>query len=307
MQRETIMPLYEIESGREGPQLLITAGVHGDEYEPMLAVDVLAKRLPGQLKSGKVMLVPLVNRSAYVRGMREGSDGLDMARTCPGKEDGSETEVAAASISEWIRQSTHLVDLHTGGRAMEIFPLAGYMIHPDPQVLVTQRLMARAFNLPLMWGTDCSPEGRTLSVARDSNIPAIYVEYGGGDRVSSTVLEAYIDGCLHVLAALGMLEKHPVASPSIEHWIEDSRPNSGHLQSRMPAPCDGIFLPAITLGANVKKGQPWGRIVRVDEGDTVEIEADRTGFVLFLRASARIRKGDALGGIISLEDYRIEL
>ncbi|WP_262249227.1 succinylglutamate desuccinylase/aspartoacylase family protein [Parapedobacter soli] len=299
-------PIYEIESGEEGPHLLITAGVHGDEYEPMLAVDILAKRLPGQLKSGKVVLVPVVNSSAYERGTREGIDGLDLARSCPGRENGSPTEVAAALISKEIMRATHLIDLHTGGRAMEIFPLAGYMIHSTPDVLTAQRLMARAFNLPLVWGTDNSPKGRTLSVARDRGIPAIYVEYGGGDNVSQPVVSSYVNGCMRVMGALGMLVPSQADPSEIRYWIEDPRPNSGHLQSRMPAPCEGVFIPIVAVGAHVSKGQTWGTIVRVLTGDSVEIEADRDGFALFVRASARVKEGETLGGIISVEEYRIK-
>ena len=48
--------------------------------------------------------------------------------------------------------------------------------------------MARAFNLPLIWGTDASLEGRSLSVARDAAVPAIYAEYLGGGVFSPFAL-----------------------------------------------------------------------------------------------------------------------
>lgn len=47
--------------------------------------------------------------------------------------------------------------------------------------------MARAFGLPLIWGTDPTLPGRSLSVARDANVPAIYAEYLGGGRLNSGV------------------------------------------------------------------------------------------------------------------------
>src|SRR5690606_15795215 len=111
---------------------------------------------------------------------RTGPDGLDLARSCPGKEQGSLTEQVAREISTLIESVDYLIDMHTGGRMYEIYPLSGYMLHPDTEVLASQRTMARAFGLPIQWGTSPYLDGRTLSVARDAGVPAIYTEYGGG-------------------------------------------------------------------------------------------------------------------------------
>ena len=54
---------------------------------------------------------------------------------------------------------------------LAVLPLVGYGLHGDESVLEGQRQMARAFNLPVVWGTDASLEGRSLSVARDANPP----------------------------------------------------------------------------------------------------------------------------------------
>ena len=81
---------YEQMIGPEpGPHVLITGGVHGDEFEPMAAV----RRLIGLLRAtplrGRVTLVPVVNEPAFRLGRRTAEDGLDLARTCPGRKDGS--------------------------------------------------------------------------------------------------------------------------------------------------------------------------------------------------------------------------
>ncbi len=58
--------------------------------------------------------------------------------------------------------------------------------------------MALAFNLPLVWGTDYRPNGRTLSVARDAKIPAIYLEFGGGTGFRTQVVDAYKAGFMRL-------------------------------------------------------------------------------------------------------------
>ena len=42
-------------------------------------------------------------------------DQLDLARTCPGRSDGSVTEQTAWALSESIRSADFYIDLHTGG------------------------------------------------------------------------------------------------------------------------------------------------------------------------------------------------
>jgi hypothetical protein len=83
---------YEIAGSRPGPRLPILAGVHGDECEPMVAVDVLRRRLAPMEIAGSVVLIPIANESAYRRDGRTGDDELDLARTFPGKREGTLTE-----------------------------------------------------------------------------------------------------------------------------------------------------------------------------------------------------------------------
>ncbi len=289
---------HTIDSGCAGPSVLITAGVHGDEHEPILAANNLIRILSPLLKKGKVTIVPIVNSTAVANGTRCGSDGLDLARVCPGNSQGSVTEMDEAKISALISQSDYLIDLHTGGKLFDIYPLAGYMLHPNNNVLEQQRGMARAFGLPIIWGTDHEPNGRTLSVARDHNIPAIYVEYGGGISARNEIIVSYTNGCLSVLAQLGMVEANQSTGFAPEHVVEDPTPQQGHLQAKMPAPAKGIFVPAVKLGQMILKGAHWGDIVDLETGSQTNAFADLSGMVLFLRVDAQVNTGESLGGIL---------
>jgi predicted deacylase len=286
-----------IDAGVSGPTVLITAGVHGDEYEPMLAVTKLTQALQNKLVCGKVVLVPVVNKSAYNEGSRVGADGLDLARACPGNINGTVTEKYAAEISELIRQADYYIDLHTGGKLFDIYPLAGYMLHPSDRVLKQQQRMAEAFNLPVIWGTDPYLDGRTLSIARDANIPAIYVEYGGGQLINKEITEAYINGCINIIIQLKMMNR-PVENASIKYWVEDYRRNQGHLQSKTPAPASGVFIPSVKLGDHIKAEQPWGAVYDIVTQKQVNVYAESEGMVLFLRVAPYVQKGESLGGIL---------
>ncbi|WP_349317126.1 succinylglutamate desuccinylase/aspartoacylase family protein [Chitinophaga sp. MM2321] len=291
---------YQITGKKSGPRVLISAGVHGDEYEPMLSVLELIKLLPATLQSGTVTLVPVVNTSAFRQGTRRGKDGLDLARICPGNPQGTESEIAAAAISQLIRQADYYIDLHTGGCLYDIFPLAGYMLHASPAVLEKQQAMAKAFNLPVIWGTDSTPDGRTLSVARDANVPAIYAEYGGSGVPQKKIVQAYTTGCIGVLKQLQMMGDAGTEEQATPYWVEDYTPDGGYLQGKMPAPVEGIFEPSVALGAEVKKGELWGTITHPTDNIQQQVYADTNGIVLFLRTAPFVKTGDALGGILPI-------
>lgn len=284
----------------KGPRLLITAGVHGDEFEPMVAVRQLVDALTDAPFRGEVTLVPVVNESAFTRGKRAGADDLDLARTCPGRPDGSVTERVAHEVSALIRGAEFLVDLHTGGMGLAVYPLAGYMLHENRDVLGVQRRMAGAFGLPLVWGTSAALSGRTLSVARDANVPAIYVEHGGGSYVAGRVRDL-VAGCLNVMVELAMIDRHAPPATGPKYVVEDFRGGSGQLQLNYPAPASGLFSTDRALGDIVDAGDEIGVLVDVLSGSRVHVKAETAGLLIMLRVWAQVSAGDALATIVELE------
>lgn len=288
---------YEITAKTAGPHVLIIGGVHGDEFEPMLALLNLNKALPRVLKKGKVTVLPLANRSAFTLGQRCSMDKKDLARTLPGKKSGSHTQRLAHHVSELIKTADYLIDLHTGGSLFSISPLCGYMLHPNKNVLAQQQAMALAFGMPVIWGTDARAQGRTLSVARDLNIPAIYAEYGGGLAIAKETITQYEKACLNVLDHLGLTKigKRKKTDPI---WIEDYTPGEGHLQSKMPSPANGIFVPEVSVGQNIRKGNLVGYVIDPEGHNKTEIKAPQSGLLFMLRISAKVAAGDSLGGVL---------
>ncbi len=111
---------FNRDAAERGPHLLITGGVHGDEFEPIAAIRQLINLFDDGDEQvagfcGRVTFVPIVNEAAFLRGHRCADDGLDMARTCPGNSDGSITERTAFALSELIHSADFYIDLHTGG------------------------------------------------------------------------------------------------------------------------------------------------------------------------------------------------
>lgn len=240
---------------RPGPHLLITGGVHGDEFEPIFAIQRLIRHFDStnsepRLQQGRLSLVPIVNETAFRCGMQTAEDGLDLARVCPGRQDGTITERTAFALSALINEADGYIDLHSGGTRFSVLPLAGYTLHPDEAIRGRQREFAEAFNLPIVWGTSPELDGRSLSVARDAGVPAIYAEYHGGGRCDPQGVEAYVAGCFNVLSLLGMIHWKPPPS-RVGRVVEDPRPAAGHMQVCNPSPISGVFEPIRFLGDSV--------------------------------------------------------
>ena len=290
----------EIVGTQRGPHLLITGGVHGDEFEPMAAVRQLMREVAADQLRGRLTLVPVVNEPAYLRGHRTAEDGLDLARTCPGRADGSVTERIAWALSNLIRSVNYYIDLHSGGTTLCVWPLAGYMLHPDAEVRKRQQQMATAFNLPVVWGTDCRLNGRSLSVARDARVPAIYAEYHGSGLCDPSGIRAYMEGCLNVLAVLDMIDR-PLPPSRREYLVEDEREGSGHMQVCNPAPVTGFFQPHVQPGSQIDVGAPLGVICDVLGDRPITVPSRQRGIVVVLRTFSFVRESESLAVIMETD------
>lgn len=289
-----------IEGDQAGPHLLITGGVHGDEYEPMEAIRQLILEIDPARLRGRLTLVPCVNEPAFENRTRSGPDGLDLARTFPGDPDGSITERIANAGAGLIAEADYYIDLHSGGLAMTVSPMSGYTLNPDPHILDTQRRMAKAFNLPIIWGTDPNLDGRSLSAARDANVPAAYAEWGGGGGCDPRGVRDYVDGCLNVMAELKMIDRDR-PRPRVQHVVEDPRPQSGHMQGNYNARTNGHFEPDVQLDDAVTVGDRLGAIVG-PLGDVLDtVASTQQGIVLTLRALPRVERGDCLAVVLELD------
>ncbi|NNE92122.1 MAG: succinylglutamate desuccinylase [Verrucomicrobiales bacterium] len=297
------LPPWNFSGPADGPKLLVSGGVHGDEFEPIHAIHRLIREFESgerELAAGSLALVPIVNRAAYIRGHRVAEeDGLDLARTCPGDPEGTTTEQAAHAISEKIRKADLYIDLHTGGTELAVWPLTGYHLAEDAEILETQRRMARAFNLPFIWGTSPKVDGRTLSVSRDAGVPGIYAEYLGSATMSPQGCDAYFEGCLNVMAEFGLIERSQPES-RVVHVVEDDRPESGHMQICNPSPITGFFEAAVSLGEQVETNQLLGTVSSLDLQEQHEIRAAESGILLVLRTFPRVREGETCGVVVAV-------
>jgi predicted deacylase len=276
-----------IRGDRPGPTLMVSAGVHGDEYESMAAIQqIYAETEPAGL-AGTLLMLPCCNVDAYLAGAREAAvDGGNLARVFPGKADGTLTQrVAHCMMTDFFaREITLYCDLHSAGKIMRMIPVCGYSLYgsldgtwarpQDEGMLEVARAAARAFGLRTVWsnaadeGWPATLKGTTLDGAYLSGIPGIYCETTGTGACYARDVELYAAGVRNLMRHLGLSPGTP-AVPSDQVVVEDIEPGSGNLQNQVRGltqhPCSlscDIHRDSISSGAEHHSGRrplPDGR------------------------------------------------
>lgn len=294
------LPVLAARGAKPGKTLLITACVHGDEFEGPVALWQWFEELDPNQLAGTIIGVPLANPPAYEAGLRTNPDDRqDLARVFPGDPCGTVTEqIAHALTHRFIRHADLYCDLHSAGQYYQMPPLAGYQLRDEP-LLGQQRAAAKAFGLPLVWGTPGLP-GRTLSIAGEYGVPAIYVETTGEGRCRAADVTQYLHG-LRQLAALVQISSGPLISHEPPWFVEDHRPGAGHLQVQNRATIGGCFQANVKVWDRVEQGQPIGAILDRFGQPRQHVTAGRGGRLVFLRTFSRVLAGDPLCTIIETD------
>ena len=283
-----------------GPTVALLGGVHGDEYEGVIAATAIARMLQTELVRGIVRVAAPAHPAAWAaRTRRSPIDGADLARVFPGRTGGSATEQVAHAITEHlIRGSDLLVDLHSAGSGFEMPFLCGY--HGDGDHGIESQRYADAFAARYTWRHDGWPApGRSLTAAIELGVPAIYVEGHGGRSIRADELRGYIDGVRRLVHLLGMLADAPPRS----HDPVRVR-GAGNTDAGILAPSAGYLVVGNRVGDTVERGDVIARIVDVAGTHLADIIAPNAGVLMLLRRDALVSAGDTVCIVASAGDER---
>src|SRR5687767_730325 len=146
----TTIPISVINGARPGPVLALTAGVHGQEYTSILALQRLLKTADAKAITGTLILVHVANMPSFLARTiyYSPADGKNLNRVFPGKADGTLSErIAHAITQEVIARATHVIDLHCGDGNESLRPYSYWIATGKPDVAEAGRRMALAFGM----------------------------------------------------------------------------------------------------------------------------------------------------------------
>jgi predicted deacylase len=284
--------VFTIRGRKDGPVLGVTGSIHGDELEGPLALSSLISSIgKGDDIVGTLIIVPIANPAAVASGVRcTPADGGNLARTFPGRSDGTVTESIAALVNEHVLQKvTHFIDLHSAGATSASPLFTGYVATPETAAVA--REMAVAFAAPVVWRHDPPvPPGRTLTVCAERNVPSIYLEATGGLNPPQDVIDAYRDGVLRVMAHLNMIAPMPPADVVPIFLSGDGNTDSPTCQ----APERGLLECHVEPLQTVTADQLCFTLRDLDGSILNEVRPGVSGVITFVRKSRWAEKGSLL-------------
>ena len=285
------LPLLYAIGAKDGPTLVVTAAVHGNEYEGIEAVPRIFEQVESDGLCGRLVMIAVCNMPAYEAATRSSPiDALNLARVFPGNAEGSITQRIAHWLAhKLIKTADFYIDLHSGTAEADIPTLVGYLYGDDE--LGKQSLgAAHAFGAPVLWGHPPPvPPGRSVSAATEFGVPWLYTEAPGGGRSTPEDVLCYVDGVLNVMKHLGMLSG-PLKRRLVTHHLV----GRGDLDAVISAPTAGLFQSDVDLLSEVRAGQRLGTIRDFFGQEISRVVADRDGVVVFLRRIPRVHVGEGL-------------
>jgi predicted deacylase len=284
------LPVSVIHGRRDGPVLLITAAVHGDE---IIGVEIIRRILHSStVRSirGTILAVPIVNVYGFISHSRYTPDRRDLNRSFPGSPNGSlASQLADVLMRELIKRADYGIDLHSAAVHRVNLP----QIRGDLE-RESVRDLARAFAPPIVLHSNLR-DGSLRAAAQAEGLDILLYEAGEALRFDETAIRTGVRGIIGVMRRLEMLRSGrepaarvmPVFSQS-SRWVR--------------ADCGGILRTLKAAGAIVAEGESVGIVSDPFGKGEREIISPLAGIVIGRTNLPVVNQGDALFHIAKVFD-----
>lgn len=276
-----------IERGKkDGPTLLITGGIHGNEINGIEIVRQLIAKKYNKPQSGMVICIPVVNVFGFLNQKRQFPDGRDLNRVFPGSPRGSlASRFAYHIIKEIVPLADYCIDFHTGGDSRFNVPQIR-IDGEDPQILA----LAKVFDPPFIIRSARKEKSFRETLCKLEKKVLLF-EGGKSLHIDKTVTQMGIAGVLRIMQHLGMRE---FAQEIDNLVVKAHEPIILHNTLWLRAKYSGMFHPFVDLGKKVKKGEALGSISGPFGYFERKIKAQHSGYVICINEAPIVTQGDAI-------------
>ena len=277
------IPYASFTGASSGPLAVITAGIHNAEFVGIQAAVELINELEKEDLYGRVIIVPLCNRSGFEHRTMSlvFEDGKNLNRVFPGSPDGSTAERLAWTLFEkFITKADLYIDLHSGDGFETLMPYAYYLGGTPSEELSKQ--MMECVNVPYCIRSR-SFSGGAYNQAAIRGIPSILIERGERSLYPRTQIDADKEDVYNILRRFGILQGEYSVYPKKELREEDD-----------DAPYTGCWYPAKASGDLVAKGEILGEIRDYFGAPVYSHRSSWDGVILHQLAGLNVIKGDPL-------------
>jgi len=277
------IPIIIERSKTDGPVVLFSAGIHGDEINGVEIVRQLITQKINKPKIGTIICIPIVNMFGFVNKSRDFPDGRDLNRVFPGSKKGSlASRFAHYIIEEIMPLVDYCIDFHAGGASR--FNAPHIRIVENNEEL---KLLADIFNAPFtLYSKNIAGSFRNSS--SKLNVKMLLFEGGKSLDINEAVAQEGIDGAKRILSYLKMLQPKYDVPTQKETTICINK--SIWVRARN----SGLLHDYNKVGMHVKKGDVLGAITDPFGKFQQEIKAPNDGYIINANHSPIVYQGDAV-------------
>ena len=277
------IPIIVSRSKFNGPTILLSAGLHGDEINGIEIVRQIIKRKINKPKTGTIICIPVINVFGFVNQTREFPDKRDLNRVFPGSKKGSlASRFAYYLLKEIMPHVDYAIDFHAGGASR--FNAPQIRIVPENQEL---KALADVFQAPFgLYSKNIV--GSFRNSCDKLGVKMLLFEGGKSVNINDEITQHGIEGTKRILNHFGMLgaRKKIIVPEKNTVYIEKS--------NWVRAKFSGMFHGFTKIGNYVTKGQllatvsdPYGKIEH-------KVKAPNSGYIINVNDAPIVFQGDAI-------------
>lgn len=297
------LPATILHGEQPGKTVLITAGIHAEEYVGIQSALELSEMLKVQKIAGTVVIVKVVNRKAFE--LRSGSDshedGKNLNRVFPGNKEGTWSERLAYAIEkELLSIADYYIDLHSGDSYEQLTPYVYYAGAAAKEVVEQSREMAQQADVPYMVGSNVAMGG-CYNYAASLGIPSILLERGQMGGWTKEESHSTRRDVRNILCHLGIYQGEKDYRNYYPLEVKDLCYQAANEQ--------GLWYPCKKPGDMIQQGDMLG-VIKDYEGKILEVcKAEYGGVILYQTGSLQVQESGsviAYGRISRESDSRKE-
>lgn len=280
------VPVIIQRAKEDGPCVLLTGGIHGDELN---GIEIVRQIISGKYNTptaGTVICIPVVNIFGFLNQSREFPDGRDLNRMFPGSSRGSlASRFAHFLMTEIVPHVDYCIDFHTGGRKR--FNAPQIRIGDDEETLK----IAEVFNPPFIIKAKHREKSFRDTLVKNGK-KALLFEGGKSLTIDQEIVQAGVMGVIKVMHYLKMRD----FTAELEYYKKRSPIETKFIQKTtwLRADHSGLFHPAIKTGSYVEEGTLLG-IISGPFGDfEKKVKAPHSGYIICTNLLPIVNKGDAI-------------
>lgn len=292
----TAIPITVIQGRQTGPVVAIVAGVHGAEYPPILALQVLRPLLKAEDVRGTVILVHCANLSSFFARTvyYNPVDWQNLNRVFPGAADSTLSyRVAATLVREVIAKADIVVDAHAGDANEALLSYVGVVLTGDSARDARTRELGEALGFERVIETTLptpipTPTRYLSRTAAAMGKLSVAIESGELGRRDSAYVQPIVSGLLNLLRTAGVL-------PGAAQRYQARERYAGNRTATSPA--SGVLWPRVRLGQEVRERDTLAVVTDMFGEPLAAILSPANGKVMYQAVTPPISAGETAAAV----------